>query len=46
MSTWAGPGISRSPDSHRRMVRPLETPKTIAHFSAERPSLCRASLNL
>src|SRR6185312_1329264 len=42
--TMTGPGISRSPASQRRTVRPLSTRTRRAKASAERPSLCRIDL--
>ena len=38
--TMTGPGISRSPASQRRTVRPLSTRTRRAKASAERPRLC------
>src|SRR6185437_7587684 len=42
--TMTGPGISRSPASQRRTVRPLSTRTRRAKASAERPRLCRIDL--
>jgi len=38
INTFAGPGMSLSPDSHRRMVRPSETSNRRAHALVDRPS--------